>query len=307
MHYLLSETLWHTDDYLGVIDGISVADLEEFIPDLLAQTHIELLAHGNFNAEEVLHLGGILEKNFNKPSLEPISPTQERTIQVPPSKPLVHQLQVEDVNSAVQVYYQAGPKNIRQTVTLDMIQHLLEKPFYHRLRTMEQLGYIVWSGYREMNKVEGINFIIQSSTKDPVYLQGRIDSFLEDFETSLNKISGGEFAQFQEALIARRLEQPKNLQEETHRYWNVISTRSFDFRHLQEEIDALRELELSDVKQAFRTLFYSPGTVKTISVQAVGKAHKQIRPLGFEIKESKEFKKEMEFYNNPDGEIRSKI
>ncbi|MCP4755169.1 MAG: hypothetical protein GY866_30195, partial [Proteobacteria bacterium] len=40
MHYLLSETLWHTDDYLGVIDGISVADLEEFIPDLLAQTHI---------------------------------------------------------------------------------------------------------------------------------------------------------------------------------------------------------------------------------------------------------------------------
>lgn len=303
MYYLLSETLWHTDEYIAVIDQISISDLEIFVKELLAQLRVEFFSHGNFSQEESFRLVEILETDFIKPSQPVPDIIRTRTLVVPNGKPLTYQLKVEDVNSAVQVYYQAGPSKTRQTVTLDMIAQLLEKPLYHQLRTIEQLGYIVWSGYRLINKVEGFYFIIQSSSKDPVYLQERIEKFLADFVLTLDQISPTEFEKFKEALIAKRQEQPKTLQEATQRYWSVISSRSYDFNHLEAEIKELKTLELEEVRRAYQALFLSKPQTKKISVQAVGQKHKLILPVDQLIKDSKSFKTEMQFYHNPDGKI----
>lgn len=46
------------------------------------------------------------------------------------------------------------------------------------LRNKEQLGYIVFSGIRRTNGVQGLRVIIQSS-RHPEYVEKRIDEFME--------------------------------------------------------------------------------------------------------------------------------
>lgn len=304
MAHLLSNPLWHTDEYLAVIDGISVQDLAAFTPTLLSNLHIDFLAHGNFKTSEILEMAVYLEESL-KGAGSVTLPT-ERTIVVPAGDPLVYQFKVSDVNSAIEMYYQVGPETIRQSITLDMIQQMIEKPFYHQLRTLEQLGYIVWSGHQVSGKVDGFMFIIQSNVKDPVYLQKRIEQFLAEFEDRLEQFSEEEFNEFREALIARRRETPKNLQEETHRYWQAISSGSYDFQSRESEIQALLTLTPAEVRDLFREVFIKPKSVKKISVQAVGKRHQKAKPQGRIISNPERFKKKMNFYPNPEGEISQK-
>ncbi|MBU3917895.1 insulinase family protein, partial [bacterium] len=305
--YLLSETLWHADEYIDVIDSITMRELEDFVPDLLSKMYIEVFAHGNFSVGETQELGKELEKAFSSPSqkLDPI--VEERTLDIPPSTILTRQMQIEDVNSAVQVYYQAGPHNVDQGVMLDMIQQMIEMPFYHQLRTLEQLGYIVWSGYSQMNNVDGFNFIVQSNTKGPVYLQQRIEKFIMDFAQTIKNISEEEFNQYRQILISKRLEKPNNLGEETSRYWGVIESRNYDFQYQDAEVEALKKLKLKELVVIYDRLFNSAEHKKALVVQAVGKNHEREKPKGQLIENHKDFKKNMSFYKNTAGDIKTRI
>lgn len=52
---------------------------------------------------------------------------------------------------------------------------------YKQLRSVEQLGYHVACQRKNSGGVVGVSFIIQSSAHDPVYCQGKILEFLDDF------------------------------------------------------------------------------------------------------------------------------
>ncbi len=301
--HLLSETLWHTDEYLEIIDQITLEELENFIPDLLKQLKFDILFHGNFSVAEAKKLAGLLESQFVDKTIPPVSGVEEKTLIVPVTPEYVYQLQVEDVNSAIELYYQVGPKSLKQSVTLDVIQQILEKPFYHQLRTIEQLGYLVWSGFQQINKVEAFYLIIQSSVKDPVYLQERIELFIHSFYKEIQELTPTEFDQFRESLIAKRMESPKNLGEETLRYWNEITSESYEFDRLNKEINALKKLTLADIKQMYYQVFINPETERKLAIHGFGKNHPIKKESDALISDVKAFKSKMEFYPNPPGRV----
>lgn len=55
-------------------------------------------------------------------------------------------------------------------------------------RTKEQLGYVVECSPRVTYRVFGFCFCVQSSEYSPIYLQGRIDNFINDLEELLVSI-----------------------------------------------------------------------------------------------------------------------
>ncbi len=305
--HLLSKPLWHTDDYLRVIDQVSISKLKAFIPRLLAQLKIEMLTHGNLTTQDAKAKGDLLEEHFTNPEIASVEEVEEKTLIVPVLPDYIYQLKVEDVNSAIELHYQVGPRSVKQSVTLDMIQQILEKPFYHQLRTIEQLGYLVWSGFRQSNKVEGFYFIIQSGVKDPVYLQGRIENFLAEYLKEIKGLTSKEFNQFRKALIAKRMEAPKNLGEETFRYWSEISTKSYDFGHLDKEISMLKKITKKDVINMYQEIFLDSESERKIAIQAFGKKHRLKSVNGAKITDVKSFKSKMEFYPNPPGIIQSPV
>lgn len=68
-------------------------------------------------------------------------------------------------------------------IRLFVVCHILILPCSRCIiicRTKEQLGYVVECGPRITYRVFGFCFCVQSSKHNPVYLQGRIDNFIND-------------------------------------------------------------------------------------------------------------------------------
>ena len=86
-------------------------------------------------------------------------------------------------SSCTQVYYQAGVKSTKNNMLVELFTQIISEPCFNILRTKEQLGYIVFSGIRRNNGVQGIRIIVQSN-KHPQFVEDKIDEFLDSMEVS---------------------------------------------------------------------------------------------------------------------------
>lgn len=89
-------------------------------------------------------------------------------------------------------------------------------------------GYIVFSGPRRANGIQGLRFIIQSE-KPPHYLESRVEAFLKTMEKSLEEMSDEAFQKHVQALALRRLDKPKKLSAECAKYWGEIISQQYHF------------------------------------------------------------------------------
>lgn len=89
-------------------------------------------------------------------------------------------------------------------------------------------GYIVFSGPRRANGVQGLRFIIQSE-KAPHYLESRVEAFLCTMEKSLEEMSDEAFQKHIQALAIRRLDKPKKLSAECAKHWGEIISQQYNF------------------------------------------------------------------------------
>lgn len=74
----------------------------------------------------------------------------------------------------------------------------------------------------------GLGIKIQS-LKSPALLTQRVDSFLNGYREALASMDQESFSAKKEALVAKLLEKPKNLAEETSRFWSQIDSGYLDF------------------------------------------------------------------------------
>lgn len=89
-------------------------------------------------------------------------------------------------------------------------------------------GYIVFSGPRRANGIQGLRFIIQSE-KPPHYLESRVEAFLVTMEKSIEDMTDEAFQKHIQALAIRRLDKPKKLSAECAKYWGEIISQQYNF------------------------------------------------------------------------------
>lgn len=89
-------------------------------------------------------------------------------------------------------------------------------------------GYIVFSGPRRANGVQGLRFIIQSE-KAPHYLESRVEAFLKTMEKNVEEMNDEAFHKHIQALAIRRLDKPKKLAAECAKYWGEIISQQYNF------------------------------------------------------------------------------
>ena len=71
--------------------------------------------------------------------------------------------------------------------------------------------------------------IIVQSERTPAYLEERVDAFLDEELAMLQNMSESEFQEHKQGLEKKWTEDPKNLREETNRYWYQIDSGYLDF------------------------------------------------------------------------------
>lgn len=147
----------------------------------------------------------------------------------------------ENSNSAIEQFTYIGDlHDDLLRAKLSVFGQIVSEPLFDILRAREQLGYIVCShfclsslfsferradevlvasiqvssGPRKSIAFMGLRVIVQSE-KDASYVEGRVDAFWEEFMGTLEKMSEEEFDKYKEAVRAKKVEDHKNLWQES--------------------------------------------------------------------------------------------
>lgn len=134
-------------------------------------------------------------------------------------------------NSSLTFYLHFGSTSSPQLRVLSaLLIQITSEPAFNVLRTREQLGYIVsctpWTSVGDSET--GMRIVVQSE-RVPVYLEERVELFLDEMKEKLSSMTDEEFEQQKSGLEKRWREAVKNMSEETNRYWPQIDNGYLDF------------------------------------------------------------------------------
>ncbi|KAF9353781.1 Insulinase (Peptidase M16) [Mortierella sp. AD094] len=256
--YLNSEKLWTYLERLEELQGITPEDLQEFIPELLDRLHIEGLVHGNMSISQAVEAGDIVEKGLTPKALSPFELISMRSIILPEGCKAVYQRDVIDpsnLNSGIDYYVQAGSSaNKTDRALVQLMAQIIQEPCFNQLRTIEQLGYIVQSGVRQVGGTLGVVIVVQSE-RDPIHVENRIENFLRARIANMLETMTEEAYQKQvQSLIQKKLEKHKNLKQETARYWDQITSGFYNFEEVQQDVQELEKITLDTIRIFFSQL-----------------------------------------------------
>merc|ERR1719468_1173981 len=203
--------------------------------------------YGNLNEQNAKDYLSIVETKLKSTKLvhcEKLQPLQKahtknfRQVKLPEGCNLVY-LKPNSVHktNAIEVYYQCGEQNTKDNAMVELFCQVIGESSFNVLRTQEQLGYIVASGVRSFDGVQGIRVIVQSD-KSPAYLDQRIE----------------EFKVHVDALALNKLEEPKKMSKQCDIYWSEVVNHQYNFEREAAEVEELKKLTKNDLAEFFASL-----------------------------------------------------
>ncbi|KAF1942302.1 LuxS/MPP-like metallohydrolase [Clathrospora elynae] len=238
------------EELLPELEGITAHDVQQFFPQILAQCQIEVLAHGNLYKEEALKITDLVERTM-KPRILPANQLPiRRNLIWPSGSNFIYEKQLKDpanVNHCIEYSLYAGQRyDGALRAKLLLLGQMTDEPCFNQLRTIEQLGYVVFSGPSFQDIWSGYRILIQSE-KDCRYLEGRIENFLNTFEKMLEEMSDQDFESHKRAIINKRLAKLKNLSSEDNRFWGHIFNDSYDFLQADDDAQTIEKVSKQDM------------------------------------------------------------
>jgi insulysin len=269
--YIMTQDAWHINDLTKVIDTIHHRDVQAFIPTLLSRLSSHGLIYGNIIKAEAMEIVRFFEdaliENTDLAALD----NENHTIQLGNQKHWIYQQQVKDINSSIVSYYQYGPESMHMSAVQSLMGRIISQPFYNQLRTKEQLGYVVYATDLNLNRVNGFRFVVQSSIKDPVFLEERVEHFLKSYQAEFADMSNERFEKYKNGLLRKLRVSAKNIQEEFYRYWSQISNHRYEFDWEDKFANALEKITKEDVTKYYNNLFIK--SPKQLTIQSFGSKH----------------------------------
>ena len=305
---VLLDTKWTTEQKLAALQNIAKADVDNYIRSIQIES-VEMLVHGNASPEKAKEYCNIVTQKFTPSSSSKCFSTDVRVIQLEPGQNTVYRTEEynpENTNSALEVILEVGPVSLRVNAMISFVQHLLREPAFNELRTNEQLGYIVHTSVHTAGShVKGLLLLIQSDQYDPIYLDGRVDAFLERTRARLCSMSAEEFQTNIDAVVANFLEKNKNLSEESSKYWDAISQHNYIFTKYAQIAEVVKDIDKVSVLRFYdKHLASSSPSRRKLSVQVFSKQHsdKMTEPVaegGVVLEDLEEFKRTSSLYPLP--------
>ena len=175
--------------------------------------------------------------------------------------------------------YHSRTKPARLQMAMEVVGAIIGQPFYHDMRTRQQLGYVVFADVRqcEPGGARVLDLVIQSSAADPPDLSRRAIHFAESFLATLEALPDEQFRDHFDALIRGRQYSERTLAEEVCRHWAEISSGVPAFDRSAHESAALAALTKMDVVETYRDLIM-PGADRRVFTTEIYAATAAARP-----------------------------
>ncbi len=231
--------------------AVTPAQVQQHIKELLSKLETRMLVVGNIYKDEAIALAKLTEEIIPASPLSGVGPVD---LSLEPPEGAFHSLRncsldnpwsysgtnhvwstpvpnPNESNSALTYYVHYGKKIERHLrVVAALLNQILSEPAFDVLRTKEQLGYIVaantWTAPGDNDT--GLRIVVQSE-RGPMYLEGRVEAFLDYMKGVIELMTDEEFAEQKHGLERKWREVAKNLEEEVGRYWMHIDSGYLDF------------------------------------------------------------------------------
>lgn len=151
-------------------------------------------------------------------------------------------------------YMQARDQTPEEQATTSVIARWLETPFYHQLRTEQQLGYIVNAGYSPLLEAPGIALVVQSPDVDSDTIAERMDNFLEEASQRLDQLSEEDLASYRQAVYNQLRQRDTSLSGMAGRYWQATALDDVRFDRREQLADLVLKVSLEDIKALWPSL-----------------------------------------------------
>ncbi|KAJ3338315.1 Insulinase (Peptidase M16), partial [Kappamyces sp. JEL0680] len=147
--------------------------------------------------------------------------------------------------------------NERIRVLGSLLAQIAQEPAFNELRTKEQLGYIVFSGLKKQTEMLSFRIIIQS-IQDALYLEHRIEAFLQTLQDTIEHLTPEEFSKHKSTLSKSLKEDLKNLSQESSRMWSHITSQYYTFELNEQDAERIQEISHSELLAFYRDTIMSP-------------------------------------------------
>ncbi|MCB1615657.1 MAG: insulinase family protein [Pseudomonadales bacterium] len=258
------KSAWTDEEQLAEVEKLSLQELQGFTLNWLKSLTIDTFIYGNFTETDALKLSVVIEHNLGlhqQPHIRPESGVVSLPAQNPPP---LYPIEALHPDPALLMYVQAADDSEKSQVMMQLLVQVINAPFYHELRTRQQLGYIVFANYYPVSRVPAAAFLVQSPTVGVVELDARITDYLTGFATVLSSMPDEDFLRHKSALQAALAEEPKNLFEQGARHWQSISLDYLGFDHQALLLDALADVDKQALVKFYKTVISGKASRKLL-------------------------------------------
>ncbi|EDV96470.1 GH16264 [Drosophila grimshawi] len=256
----------------NAIDSITVDDVQSFKDNFHKKMYVQCLIQGNFTEQEARDVMQKVHDIYHSAKVENLQEQHNRLVQLPLGQHYlrVRTLNEDDPNTIVSNYYQLGPCSIRMECLMDLVDQIVEEPFFNQLRTQEQLGYslAVYQriGYGILAYILNIN--TQENKHRADHVEARLEAFRAGMPELVASLSDQEFDEVRATLINGKKLGDHSLDDEVMRNWTEIVSMEYFFNRIDMQIQTLSTLSKQDVSDFL--LNYDKSHLRKLSVQVIG-------------------------------------
>jgi len=251
---LVTNPSWQEQQLIAALTPVTPEELKAFAQQFLNQLDIEVLGNGNISKSDMATRAKQLATQLvtEKPT-QPIA--RPNVQQLPAGQKLLYPFEVEHSDNAVTLYVQGDNKDVATRARFALFNQILSTPFYHELRTRQQLGYIVFSSPMTLLEAPALAFTVQSPNTTSENIIRAIEDFISVSSTTLATLDEATLSTHKRALISRIMEKDVRLSQRSNRYWHEIDRQNVEFDSREQLVAAISAIDLGKLQQSYQQDF----------------------------------------------------
>ncbi len=256
---------WSPRQRLAALASLTREQLVGHVASLFSTAEVKILVHGNLSADEARALTRQLRQRLlahshlapqPEPRLRLPAAGESRVIRYPVDHP-------DSVFASLDLGAAASPA---AHARWRLLAQLFKQPFFKRLRTEQQLGYVVIADAVDVRRHPGLLMLVQSSKVGVDELKKRVAAFSEGFADYLERLDDKDFAANKAGLIATLKRKDESLRQRSQRYFSDLTNRRYGFDFKRRIADEVEKLDRAGIIAFYRQhLLQAPRHVEALS------------------------------------------
>lgn len=257
---------WVPMQLIENLQGFTLTDLEGYTTEFLQQMQIEALIHGNLSKDKAKKIFSAANNKLVINKDRESTPALPELLKLSQKADFTYIFAPSHNDSALVIYSQAEETGDQAIAKNALLARIMQGQLFDQLRTREQLAYLVDLSIFRVLERPGMVFIIQSSDKNPKYLNERFVDFTQDFAKKISGMPEEEFIQYRKSLQKILRKQAHTLGDQTRMYWEQISNHSYRFNFNEDIATELEEVSIADVSNYLNQCWLNNNSIRRVSV-----------------------------------------